>query len=400
MRAVHRAAVGEGGHRLRELDRRVRVVALADADRDGLAGVPLLLLGPLEALHLPFRRGQHAGGLALQVDAGALAEAEMLHEAGDGVDPEVVRHLVVVGVRGDDDRLVEVDHAVAARLGVAKAPAAELEVARVVDCAARGALAQLERGERHVRLEGRAGRVHAGNGAVVQGLVGRVVEFGPALRIDTVDEQVRIEPRLRDEGEHAATRRLDRHQRAAALAVELLDLLQRHVERERDVVARLRGRARQRRQLAAPRGVDLDALEAGSAVQLVLVARLDPRLADVIRAAVIRVDAVLLEARLVGLVDAAHVAEGVRGDIAVGILAEQPTFDLDALEAIAVRGKLGHLLVAEASADRQALGVARLRHQLLEQSAVARRDLDQLGELVDRAFDAPHPAREDLQRVA
>ena len=400
MRAVHRAAVGEGGHRLRELDRRVRVVALADADRDGLAGVPLLLLGPLEALHLPFRRGQHAGGLALQVDAGALAEAEMLHEAGDGVDPEVVRHLVVVGVRGHDDRLVEVDHAVAAGPGVAEAPAAEVEVARVVDRAARRALAELERGQRHERLEGRARRVHAGNGAVVEGLVDGVVELGPALRIDTVDEQVRVEPRLRDEGEHAAALRLDRHQRAAALAERILgDPLQRHVERERDVIARLRGRARQRAD-AAPRGIDLDVLEAGSAVQLVLVARLDPRLADVIGAAVIRVDAVLLEARLVGLVDAAHVAEGVRGDIAVGILAEQPPLDLHALEAIAVRGKLGHFLVAEASADRQALGVARLRHQLLEQSAVARRDLDQLGELVDRAFDAPHPAREDLQRVA
>src|SRR2546425_12175951 len=156
MRAVHRAAVGEGGHRLRELDRRVRVVALADADRDGLAGVPLLLLGPLEALHLPFRRGQHAGGLALQVDAGALAEAEMLHEAGDGVDPEGVRHLVAVGVRGHDDRLVQVDHAVAAGPGVAEAPAAEVEVARVEDRAARRALAELERRLRHERLGGRA----------------------------------------------------------------------------------------------------------------------------------------------------------------------------------------------------------------------------------------------------
>jgi hypothetical protein len=165
------------------------------------------------------------------------------------------------------------------------------------------------------------------------------------------------------------------------------------------VIARLRGRARQRAH-AAPRGVDLDVLEAGGAVELVLVARLDPRLADVVRAAVIRADAVLLEARLVGLVDATHVAEDMRGDVAIGILAEQAPLDLYALEAIPVRGKLGHLLVAEASADRQALGVARLRHQLLEQSAVARRDLDQLGELVDRALDALRPAREDLQRVA
>src|ERR1700694_3218273 len=122
----------------------VRVVALADADRDGLAGVPLLLLGSLEALHLPFRRRQHAGGLALQVDAGAFAEAEVLHEARNGVDPQVVRHLVVVGIGGNGDRFVEVDYAVPAGLGVAGAPAAELEVAGLVDRAALRALAGLE----------------------------------------------------------------------------------------------------------------------------------------------------------------------------------------------------------------------------------------------------------------
>src|SRR3972149_6137230 len=39
------AAVGERGDRLRERHGSVGVVALADADRDRLAGIPLLLLG-------------------------------------------------------------------------------------------------------------------------------------------------------------------------------------------------------------------------------------------------------------------------------------------------------------------------------------------------------------------
>ena len=45
MRPVQRAAVGERGDRPGRADRRVGVVALADADRDRLAGIPLLLLG-------------------------------------------------------------------------------------------------------------------------------------------------------------------------------------------------------------------------------------------------------------------------------------------------------------------------------------------------------------------
>ena len=207
-------------------------------------------------------------------------------------------------------------------------------------------------------------------------------------------------PGLGDEGQHPAGARLDRHQRAAALAERVLGhLLQADVERQREVVARLRGAARERAD-AAPGGVDLDLLEAGGAVQLVLVARLDAGAADEVGAAVVGVGSFLLEARLVVLVDAAHVADGVRGDVAVRVLAEQARLDLHALVAEAVHREARHLLVGEPGADRHAFGIARLDHHLLEAGAVARRDLDQLGQLVDGALDAPHPAREDLERVA
>ena len=141
-------------------------------------------------------------------------------------------------------------------------------------------------------------------------------------------------------------------------------------------------------------------MEAGGAVQLALVGALHAAPADVVGAAVVRVDAFLLELGLVVLVDAAHVADDVRADVAERVLAEQARLDLDALVAEAVGGELGDVFVAEARADRQALGVARLHHQPLEAGAVARRNLDQLGELVDGRLHAFHPAREDLEGVA
>ena len=160
VRAVHHAVVGERRDRLRELQRRVGVVALADAHADGLARKPLLLRrSALEALDLPFRGRQHADELALDVDAGLRAEAELADEARHDVDAEIVGEGVVVGVAGHDDRLVHVDVAVAARLVVAEAVVAEHVVAGVEDRLGRRALAELERGERHVGLERRARRI-------------------------------------------------------------------------------------------------------------------------------------------------------------------------------------------------------------------------------------------------
>lgn len=79
MRPEHDPVIGQRGGGLRELDRGVGVVALADADGDGLAGVPLLLFR-LEALLLPFLRRQHtlrfAGIVLAQVDSGTLAETD------------------------------------------------------------------------------------------------------------------------------------------------------------------------------------------------------------------------------------------------------------------------------------------------------------------------------------
>ena len=159
-----------------------RVVALADAERDRLAGVPLLRFLLLVGGALPLGRRQRALELALQVDAGQAAEAERRHEVVHRVDAEVVGEHVVVGVARLDDRLVHVDRAVAAFLVVAKAVVAEVEVAGVEDRLLRRPLAERQRGQRHERLVGRAGRIGAAQRPVEERLVGRLVERAASSR--------------------------------------------------------------------------------------------------------------------------------------------------------------------------------------------------------------------------
>jgi hypothetical protein len=165
--------------------------------------------------------------------------------------------------------------------------AAEREVAGILEAPARRALAERQAGQRHERLVRRAGRVGAVQRAVQERLVGRVVQLVPGLLVDAVDERVRVEARRRHEREHVARLRLDRDQRAALAGERLLGhLLQRDVERQHEVVAGRRLRARQRAHGPAA-GRHLDFLEAGQAVQLGLVALLDADLADVVGALVV-----------------------------------------------------------------------------------------------------------------
>ena len=76
------------------------------------------------------------------------------------------------------------------------------------------------------------------------------------------------------------------------------------------------------------------------------------------------------------VVDAADVADDVRGDFAERILAEQPRLDLDAGKAIAIDGEARDLVVGQPRAQRQALEILRFLEQLAEALAVARLDVD------------------------
>src|SRR6185312_14856287 len=125
VRLVGHAVARNRRDRMRELNRRERVVPLADAGRDAVAQVPLPMLFavvlPGEALTLPVARRKHAGKLALDVDPGLAAEPELRQKPERVVDVGLAREHVVIRVAGDDDRLVHVDAAMAARLVVVEA---------------------------------------------------------------------------------------------------------------------------------------------------------------------------------------------------------------------------------------------------------------------------------------
>src|SRR6185369_5861739 len=159
-----------------------------------------------------------------------------------------------------------------------------------------------------------------------------------------------------------------------------------------------RRRARQRAH-RAPAGVDLDLLDAGDAVQLALVGKLDADLADVIRAFVVGGLVPVVDARDVAVVDPADVADDMRGDLAQRVLAEEARLDLDARETVAVDGKARDFVVGEPSPQRQAFEVLRLLEQLAKAPAVARLDLDDRRELVDRLVEILYPRRLDFERV-
>jgi len=78
------------------------------------------------------------------------------------------------------------------------------------------------------------------------------------------------------------------------------------------------GRGRGQGPDAASARVDLDLRGAGRAVQLALVARFHPALADEIGALVVRGQAIRLEVLQVAVADAADVAERVRRGLAEG----------------------------------------------------------------------------------
>ena len=222
----------------------------------------------------------------------------------------------------------------------------------------------------------------------------RLVEVLPVVGVDAVDEQVGVERGLGHEGQHLAVARIDGHQRAAPVAVQLLhQRLQLDVDRQLQRVAR-RGRLAGELAHGAAAGGGLDLLEAGGAVQLRLVALLQAQLADVLGAAVVGlvlVRPVVDDLLLFFLVDAADVAHEVARELAVRIVAEQPRLDLHAREAEALRDEARHLLVGELGADRHRLEALALGGQAREALAVARRHLDHLGDLVDRGLPGRPP---------
>ncbi len=134
-------------------------------------------------------------------------------------------------------------------------------------------------------------------------------------------------------------------------------------------------------------------------MQFTFVRKLDPDLADVVGALVVRGLAPLVDAREIAVVDAPDIADHVRCELAVGVLPEEPGLDLDARKTVAIHREARHLVVGEARAQRKALEALRLVHELLEPPPVARLDFDDLRQRIDRLLETLDARRLDFERV-
>ncbi len=283
-------------------------------------GKPDLIRGTLEGLALPFRRGQQAGLLAADVDAGERAVAELGQEVRDALAADRRGETEEVHVAGLRDRVGQVEVAVPAGLALAEqqAAAGQVEHAGAELLAVRVHQVVGQGGQRERGLDRRARRIGAAQRAIEQRLVDvvgqrRVLAAGEAAR-----EAGRVEPRLAGQRQHVAGIRVDRDHGAAVIAEPVLGgLLGLQVQREHQVFA---GDRRQRVQLRSVRplalhraalGVHQDLAKAVLAVQFAFERTLDAELADQ-RGAGIAAAVDVLE---VLLADRADVAERVHAEL-------------------------------------------------------------------------------------
>src|SRR6202012_535347 len=108
MRTAKHTAGSDAAESARHLERRDFAGALSNARGDGLPGVPLVML----RFELPLFAGHDAGGFVGNINAGLVADADLVSVVRDGLDAELVGERVVEGVAGVWQRAVNVDHAV------------------------------------------------------------------------------------------------------------------------------------------------------------------------------------------------------------------------------------------------------------------------------------------------
>jgi hypothetical protein len=259
--------------------------------------------------------------------------------------------------------------------------------------------ARFECRQGHERLVRRTRRIGAVQGAVEHRPVARFVEHIPVLGADTVDEQVRVESGAGDQRQDAASRRLDGHQRAAAIAKCFFgDFLQFDVQGQGQVVALHRRRTRQTANGSAA-GVDFDLLVAGLAVQGELVMVFEAGLADMVGTLVVCCLLALGDLFEIALVDAIDVADGVRGHRSQGILTKQARLDFDPREEIAIGGKARDFLLGQARTNGQAFEALALLQQLAKAPLIlAGFDVNHFTQAIDRRFQILDIRRRDFQR--
>ena len=375
------------------------VIALADAQRNGLSGVPLLLLSFLEFFALPFLRRQVTRDLTHQVDAGQAAQTKGLQLVVDQIHAHLVSQTVKVDVGRADDGQAHVLGASAVRSGAAESAATKAVGQVVLDDHVGGAFATVQCCHRHQWLVGRAWRIGAPQRAVQQRFVNVFVQGGPAFGVDSVDKKIGVEGRFGHEGQHLAIARIDRNQSATAVTEHVFhQFLQLDVERQLHTVAR-GGRRTGELAHGAPAGRGLDPLYAGRAVQLLLKILLHAELAHIFGAAVVGLVFVVFDFGFFGLVDAPDIADDMACQFSIRVVAEQAGLDLHPRKAKALRCKTCHLGVGEACPDWQGLKALGLFHKFLETLAVTRGDLHHLAQFINGLLKPFGLAGGDLQRV-
>src|SRR5688572_2650039 len=126
---------------------------------------------------------------------------------------------------------------------------------------------------------------------------------------------------------------------------------------------------------------------------MALVTLLETGFPDVVGAPVIGEYAFFFELLELALVDAADMADHVREEIALRILAEQSRLHVDAREAVAIDGEARDLFVGEPRADRQAVEALAFLQQFPESPTVLRGDLHDLRQIFDDGIEVRDPVR-------
>ena len=278
---------------------------------------------------------------------------------GDLVDAEALSHGVEVHVARADDRLVQVHPAVSALL-----PAMELVVTEMHAAAAEDALRRidgvlLERGGGDDDLEGGPRRILSLDRLVRERMQRIGDQLTPLVLGDAAREEIGIEGRLRHHRQHAAVVGIHHDDGTLLIAHRLLGPDQLHEVRE-----------------LGSHLVDL--LSAVVTAEPFLPVFLEPVLSDRVAHLVARQALELVDA------DLTHVAERVRGDGSVQIIAPRADLHghagqldlprLDGDQRVPVDVAAQHHVLERRTVARRGGGqrLARIRHVLLEEAAEAR----------------------------
>ena len=283
-----------------------RTGALADRHVDDVAALPEL------AASLDLGDGQEARLLALQIHSGDTPEAERARILRDRGAPDLESGLIEEDVAGLDHRPVEVDRAVAALLPVLEGPGAQVELPATVHAVEGRERPLLQACRRHHDLEDRARRVLRLERAIEHRVVGITHDGEPRVTIDRPREAVDGEGRRRRHRQDVAVSRIHHDDRSGATLQGLLrGLLDAPVDRGDDLGARMGLRLLDEPDRPSHR-VDLDALAAVAAPEILVEQPFEPGLSDHVAAPV----PALLQLLVIRF---AHVAEQVGGEPTRGI---------------------------------------------------------------------------------